>query len=364
MARALQPTVTADEISFELDRFEVEGDRLELSGRWFGVRGRRFIRPTLTLIGEGGRSRVLADLEHKPWAPEDGQPWEAAFPWFPDADARELELSVATDITIRLPAPGSELDPAQRLDVVKRDDPPAARPARSKRGDQAAADKTAPAARKPRPRRAAKSPARNAELDALRQELSAVRSELEQVRAELEAALAASAESADAAATVGVELDAARERHEEAVSGLQAAIEARDAAARARDQLAAERDRERQAREQLAAERDRAEQTARRVSAELDQAQAALEEAVSEAQEATLARDRALGERNSVAQSSARLAQERDQAVAARGAALVMRNATRALPSHDRHAGWLQRGGAIVVLLGAMFALLIVLHVL
>ena len=41
-----------------------------------------------------------------------------------------------------------------------------------------------------------------------------------------------------------------------------------------------------------------------------------------------------------------------------------MRNASRALPNHERDAGWLQRGGAIVVLVGAVFALLIVLHVL
>lgn len=62
------------EIAFELERYEFKGDdRVEISGRWSGVRGRRFIRPTLTVMTGGRGSRALADLEHKPWAPEDGK---------------------------------------------------------------------------------------------------------------------------------------------------------------------------------------------------------------------------------------------------------------------------------------------------
>ncbi len=38
------------------------------------------MRPTLTLIGATKRSRSLADLEHKPWAAEDGRTGLAAFP--------------------------------------------------------------------------------------------------------------------------------------------------------------------------------------------------------------------------------------------------------------------------------------------
>ena len=50
MAEALKPVPTGTgSIFFELDRFEfTDGDRIALSGRWFGVRGRRFVRPTLT----------------------------------------------------------------------------------------------------------------------------------------------------------------------------------------------------------------------------------------------------------------------------------------------------------------------------
>ena len=82
MVQSLMPaTATTERIVFELDRFELaEADRLEVSGRWYGIRGRRFVRPSLTLVADGENSRALADLEHKPWAAEDGAEWHAAFP--------------------------------------------------------------------------------------------------------------------------------------------------------------------------------------------------------------------------------------------------------------------------------------------
>ncbi len=104
-------TVDPDEVRFELERLSVgEPGRLELTGRWFGIRGRRFVRPTLllTLPGDDAERRSLADLEHKPWAAEEGEAWTAAFPvdagLRPEA-AASIELSVAPDITVRL-APG------------------------------------------------------------------------------------------------------------------------------------------------------------------------------------------------------------------------------------------------------------------
>jgi hypothetical protein len=74
-------TATA-QIYFELDRFELSGDEqsAELTGRWFGVRGRRFVRPTLILAAGDDRHRLLADMAHKPWAAEEGADWVAAFP--------------------------------------------------------------------------------------------------------------------------------------------------------------------------------------------------------------------------------------------------------------------------------------------
>src|ERR1700761_8574583 len=105
VARSTRPET--DRIFFELDQFEVTGeDRLEVRGRWFGVRGRRFMRPTLMLRAGGSQHRALADLEHKPWAAEDGEPWEASFSCDVDGDqVRDAELAVTPDIAIPLPAP-------------------------------------------------------------------------------------------------------------------------------------------------------------------------------------------------------------------------------------------------------------------
>jgi hypothetical protein len=98
-------------VSFELERFELAGDeRIEISGRWFGVRGRRFVRPSLTVSADGQTRRSLAVLEHKPWAPSEGETWIAAFPWEADAAAEvvDAELAVAPGIAVSLPALTSE----------------------------------------------------------------------------------------------------------------------------------------------------------------------------------------------------------------------------------------------------------------
>ncbi len=109
MSKTLVPLASgSSDVVFELERFELSGeDRLELSGRWFGVRGRRFIRPTLTLVADGENYRALADLVHKPWAAEDGEPWEAAFVCgLAGAEVVDAELTVTPDITVSLPAFG------------------------------------------------------------------------------------------------------------------------------------------------------------------------------------------------------------------------------------------------------------------
>src|SRR6201985_1320830 len=98
MAEAVEAAKTRTSgVGFELDRFEMaKKDRLEVNGRWFGVRGRRFIRPSLTLLADEEQRRLLADLDQKPWAAEDGQPWLATFP-FDEEDGEwvEAELNVA-----------------------------------------------------------------------------------------------------------------------------------------------------------------------------------------------------------------------------------------------------------------------------
>lgn len=104
--------------AFELDQFTADEQRLQVSGRWLGVRGRRFVRPSLTAVVDGHSTRALAELEHKPWAADDGDEWVAAFQWRgPLDDVEEFELAVAPDLLVRLPPPDEAL-PEAVLPVV------------------------------------------------------------------------------------------------------------------------------------------------------------------------------------------------------------------------------------------------------
>jgi hypothetical protein len=341
MAKALQPAVTADGIFFELERFALgDGPRLELSGRWFGVRGRRFVRPTLTLDVDGERFRALADLEHKPWAAEDGEAWEAAFPLRETSELLEAELSVAPDITVQLPAPSAKLKRSQRLPALPRRD---SMQASWRESHSEPAETVAPVAEPLRPDLASSLAAMTQERDRLGEELEQARGELESARNDLEVRNGELTSAREELAAAIAQREAAKSKAEEAIA-------ARDTAATGTDALAAERDHAGQERDQAVAERDEllAErgdavaarkqnaETLRRLSSELEAARAGLERAT----------------------------RERDQAVAAHGAALVMRDATRVFPAYRRHAGWFRRALAMLVVLGAVSALLIVLHVL
>jgi len=87
-------------VSFELERLALEGDELVISGFWTGVRGMRFVRPTLHVDDR----RILATLEHKPWAPAENVLWKAAFPWTGGIalDADTLALAVAPQVIVPL----------------------------------------------------------------------------------------------------------------------------------------------------------------------------------------------------------------------------------------------------------------------
>ena len=95
------------EVTFEVERVGWPSpDRLEVVGRWFGVRGRRFIRPTLNVEADGVPRRLLAVLDHKPWAVEDGEQWTAAFAWAGEpVDLTGAELTVGTDVAVELGRP-------------------------------------------------------------------------------------------------------------------------------------------------------------------------------------------------------------------------------------------------------------------
>src|SRR4051812_21195057 len=91
----------------EIERFEfATPERIEIVGYWTGLRGRRFMRPTLVLKGEGDPRRLLALLEHKPWSAVEGSEWIAAFAWDSDVVAFDsAELNVGAGLDLKLPAP-------------------------------------------------------------------------------------------------------------------------------------------------------------------------------------------------------------------------------------------------------------------
>jgi len=330
MAKAAQPAVAAAEIVFELDRFELVDGRLRLTGRWFGVRGRRFVRPTLTPLGGRDVSRVLADLEHKPWAAEDGEPWEAAFPWERDGASAKFELSVAPDIVLELPSPRAKLSLPRRLVAEPRRPMlvPTWRQPEADRIDDPVASDPAPAATEP------DAPGPEAELEAARGELEGTRTELATTMAELattRAELVAARTELDAANRRLSELEAQLEAEQAAAAAAAAAV--REAAT---EELHAELVQARSERERLSAELAASEQANGELRAELERSVAAAHEA----------------------------ARERDEAIAAHGAALVMRRATRAAPYAGHSTGWWRTSLAVLGLVGVVFAILIVAHVL
>ena len=266
-------------VAFELERFELAGDdRLEVAGRWFGVRGLRFVRPSLTVQTEDGARNLLALLEHKPWAAEEGRSWIAAFPWQGDSpDPGEVELAVAPSVVVTLTAVPGEAQAESRRTVRK----------------QALHERLK--AEETRARR-------------LEREVAWLREEREALRAAAEEA------SAERERVTGDLADARRER---------------DAAAEERDRLVRERDvalfeAEAAAVERNDALRERGEAVERRegvlaeratVLAERDEALRGRDAAVRERDRAALERDQAVRDRD-----DARA--ERETAIADRDAAL------------------------------------------
>src|SRR5215210_6737738 len=91
------------DISFELARFEwATPDRLEVEGRWHGVR-RRLPRATLVVEVDGERRRLkaLPDSDTEPV-----EPWVAAFPWRGELPLLSgAELEVGRGVVVDLPRP-------------------------------------------------------------------------------------------------------------------------------------------------------------------------------------------------------------------------------------------------------------------
>jgi hypothetical protein len=104
------PAPALPSVTFEVERFEwPSDDRLEVVGRWFGLRGHRFLRPTLDVEVRGERRRMLAVLEHKPWAADEGEEWVAAFAWTGGRAPLDVaELTVSPDLAVQLPLPDAD----------------------------------------------------------------------------------------------------------------------------------------------------------------------------------------------------------------------------------------------------------------
>jgi hypothetical protein len=259
MAQGVEPERGAGSVTFEVERFEPRGrGQLALSGRWFGLRGRGFVRPTLTLRNGADRQRSLADLEHKPWAAQDGELWEATFPYeAAGARPRHIELTVAPDITVALPLPGSGASDQRIRARPRRDD---------------LLDNLRGARRDGRP-----APGSRNGSDPSRGVRSATRREdgLEAQREAPRVPAAPVTAPEPAVADAMARRDAAVGRLAEAISQRDKAARAYEQAVRARDHATRELDRMRKERDRMAKERDQALRDRDRAIAKASEAAAA-----------------------------------------------------------------------------------------
>jgi prefoldin subunit 5 len=340
---ALHPAEeTAHDVSFELDEFRLVGtDRLELTGRWFGVRGRRFVRPMLTLLVGGESQRSLADLEHKPWAAVEGEPWTAAFGLEADpAELEAVELAVAPDVTLTLPLPTG------------------------------ARGRTRP---KAPPKRATKSrgasDARRAEAEALRARLAVAERALEQERA--------------AGGRIGESLAAERARNGQLVAAEKriAELEAeRHASKRELDRFHDELEQVHAEHEQLNSELDRLRADRRALGEQRDRVRIEFDRVCRERDDVRRERDELLGgfdqlrgERDQLRGEFDHLRDERDELASTEHAVRAPRQAGRAAaarapryePPGRRRGGktnWGGRALAVIVLLSVIAVLLMLVQ--
>lgn len=254
------------DLAFELERLEAGGDRLEVEGRWSGVRGLRFVRPVLVVRDDGRERRLLAVLDHGPWEAADGEPWAAAFPWDrPEPpDPSSAWLVVASDVLVPLAGEGRAASRARDGVEWPPDEGEAGRrgPAPAPAGGSGAREGAAA------PRGHGPDPARTLEERLVEHRQAAERAAERAV--EMERRLEALRKDALVAVAE------ARAERDEAVRAKEAAERARDEALHARDDALRQRDRALSERDAARAERDRAARRAGQAAAEHDAALRAL----------------------------------------------------------------------------------------
>ena len=271
-------------VEFELARFEVMGDCCQVQGRWFGVRGRRFMRPALTAVVDGHSIRLLADLADKPWTAEDGELWQAMFPFSLErSQLQEAELTVAPDVTITLPAPKPLAGAARKKSSSGRvDTAPEAGRRRAGGGSRVSADEPVELDRVGRKSRTSDLGG-GGEADALARELAELRKAYSRLRRQLDR----------------LEGDKTRtaQRLDEMSHRLRQVTHEREEANAARDRIAAELEALERERDEVVAERDAARRERDQMARELEAAQRAHHEALQESNAARAARDRAVSVR-------------------------------------------------------------------
>jgi hypothetical protein len=263
---------TGVRVAFELERFEVtDEERLEVTGRWSGVRGLRFMRPSLTVRTEDGERNLLALLEHKPWAAEEGSAWMAAFPWKGAApEPGQMELAVAPSVVVDLapdvPKPGRKRSVTEKYERERKRTAHLEAEAAELRATTAAVKAKHEATLADQARLANELSVARAELETAHRERDEARRERDRLVRERDAALrtreTAEAEQAAAAArlteqAIGRETELERlalERYEQ----VEQVTRERDAALRERDAAVRQRDKARREIEQAGQERDAA----------------------------------------------------------------------------------------------------------
>ena len=354
------PEVVSNGVTFEVERFEwVDGDRLEVTGRWYGLRGHRFVRPVLVVQAADEQRRMLAVLDHKPWAAEDGDEWIAAFPW--EGEPLELtaaELAVAPSLAVDLPVPRV---PGQRGTAPAGSEGPL----HARRGSVEPKAKPKPrrkpaAAAPPDPPPASPAPAESVtpeEVAALRAQLASEQASVRRLAAQLEEAhqgLAAARAAADDHDALAGERDAAIAARDEARAN---ANLDHDAIIEERDQAVHERAAALYARDEALDERAAANFERKNAIVERDAAFAERDRAI-EAHRAAV-RDLEALEQRVAGEAQARL-EEVANAPAA--------GAVRATPGEDRATSqrpgvvWVQRVVALIVLVVWAIVVYKVLH--
>ena len=192
------------QVEFLLDRLTAADGRITVEGRWYGVMGRRFLRPNLQIEG---RRRLIARLEHKPWAADDGAPWCAAFDCDPAHPVGASLLQVAPDIAIELPPPGEPL-----VDERRRPRVALAAPAEPVRREETELERIRDV------------------LDRVRDELDEARAEAARLRAERDLAREDAERAEKSLERIREELDQLRESERRAMATAEVLRRERDAA--------------------------------------------------------------------------------------------------------------------------------------